>query len=168
MTGWGCGFWEADHTGNCHSSHYVKGATAYILSVKMTSLLILTLITSLSGFSVENLLEFSLLSTVHSLEGNPRASVHLRNGELDSTSLRRKNLYKLFGIPWEICLPHLFIYSTIYFYLWKHGYLFYTLSYNPIYFIFVVYNVLTLAFENSFTRFLCFYLFGHTAQLVGC
>ena len=52
------GFGEADHTGNCHSSHYVKGATAYILSVKMTSLLILTLITSLSGFSVENLLEF--------------------------------------------------------------------------------------------------------------
>ena len=29
----------------------------------------------------------------------PTYSLHLRNGELDSTSLREKNLYKLFGIP---------------------------------------------------------------------
>ena len=58
----------------------------------------------------------------------PTYSLHLRNGELDSTSLREKNLYKLFGIPHGrfVCpiylsiQPFISIYGNmdIYFILW--------------------------------------------------
>ena len=43
-------------------------------------------------------------------------SPHLRNGELDSTSVKEKNLYKLFGIQYGrfVCPIYLFIQPFIY------------------------------------------------------
>ena len=74
-------------------------------------------------------------------------SLQLRSGELFSTFLKADYFHKLFGI----FLPERFVYSHPFIYLfnhlfisvWTHRYLliFYTLSYNPLHFIYFLVQI---------------------------
>ena len=93
-------------------------------------------------------LPFILLPTRSLWEGVNLHSLHLRRAEFFFTFLRAGCLHNLFGILRKsFSLLYLLIQSFIS--EWIHGYLFYTLGYNPILLNFVDQIVPTLAIGSS-------------------
>ena len=134
-----------------YNSHHIKRT-----SIKMTYLLMMTLITWLEVVFVRFLhckvALFSSFSVLYSLKGDCYVQPTLVSWELYSVSLRPEYLCKLLAIFLHgalSLLPYL-LFSSLFISVWTHGYLFYTLVYNPLLLYFVVQIVPAQAIGSSF------------------